>query len=615
MDPRHARQQLRKQYLALSKEGRDLARAAIGDDDEHAGSDDEVWHTKRPRHLLGTSRRGSRKVVDDDEESAAPYSKRYQGLIETECDASDDDDDDNSCDTNSHPSFIASSDEEEEDTQVVDLSQSDDEGEDTGMARERDEGETSETGQGDRTTPHQHTQETGEATGDDAHEVEGGGEPNAWNDIHTHWGDWQPLERRPIVLQELFQGKEWLPPWKDTTDEALLAKLLVEIEKCPGNSVRDKWEAFNKRRNSADNIDKVKVKGWLLTMNNYSSTFERRLLQLTGSLEHWTDIAVGYEVGPECGTPHIHAWIQLRGQRGKAYLKKLFPYANLTPCVGIGSRERTIKYVMKDKDDRNWWSDRLLLKHSHRDPVTHNTAEDNRKKKRKVLTEVQNGQTNMIQLRNQDPELYAKAWKGLQLIVRPSISWRTEEPREVYWYFGDTASYKGYRGLERAHAIAEVLQEDPRWMGVPRDDLIWEPALGCHETLWFDGYVQQPIVLLDDFRAKSMPFMDLLKLMDNRDKLVQIKGSTTAFTARYVIITSARRPEECYKGVNDTENMAQIVRRLWYVANCINKTSALEFQSKFHYPDAEQRDLDTNSYWHYWHLRQDTGAIAPHFNL
>lgn len=81
-------------------------------------------------------------------------------------------------------------------------------------------------------------------------------------------------------------------------------------------------------------------------------------------------------------------------------------------------------------------------------------------------------------------------------------------------------------------------------------------------TFW-DGYVGQETVVLDDLRAQHFPFTTLLRLLDRYKLNVQTKGGSTPFIPKFLIITSAKAPKDLYSSeLQDKEDINQLLRRL-----------------------------------------------------
>ena len=75
---------------------------------------------------------------------------------------------------------------------------------------------------------------------------------------------------------------------------------------------------------------------------------------------------------------------------------------------------------------------------------------------------------------------------------------------------------------------------------------------------WFDGYLEQDVVLFDDFRTDWFSQSFLLKLLDKWPMRVEIKGGTVAWTPTDIYITTDADPETWFDGTMH----AQLMRRI-----------------------------------------------------
>lgn len=88
------------------------------------------------------------------------------------------------------------------------------------------------------------------------------------------------------------------------------------------------------------------------------------------------------------------------------------------------------------------------------------------------------------------------------------------------------------------------------------DSPFWQPG----DYKWFDGYVGQPIVIIDDYRGEY-PLQLLLKLLDRYQMSVPVKGGFTEWLPKKVYITSNIHPNEWYPNA-DRFSIAAMFRRL-----------------------------------------------------
>lgn len=97
---------------------------------------------------------------------------------------------------------------------------------------------------------------------------------------------------------------------------------------------------------------------------------------------------------------------------------------------------------------------------------------------------------------------------------------------------------------------------------------VFLPPRGGH--LWFDGYDNQPIALLDEFASVAGPAplaLDyMLQLTDRYYLRAESKGTSTTFAPRYLFITSNRHPDDWYHGRDP-----RLHRRITLTINCTDE--------------------------------------------
>lgn len=87
-----------------------------------------------------------------------------------------------------------------------------------------------------------------------------------------------------------------------------------------------------------------------------------------------------------------------------------------------------------------------------------------------------------------------------------------------------------------------------------KEDVYWQNG-----TKWWDGYDQQRLVVIDEFRG-GMDIKDLLRLCDRYPLPLEVKGGFTQFNSPLVIFTSNLSFSEMYPFVNG-ETAAALFRR------------------------------------------------------
>ena len=104
--------------------------------------------------------------------------------------------------------------------------------------------------------------------------------------------------------------------------------------------------------------------------------------------------------------------------------------------------------------------------------------------------------------------------------------WRTQMTKGI-WYTGPT-------GTGKSHKVFEDYDPETHYVKNVNND-------------WWDGYKQQPIVVLYDFRGQ-IPLSELLDLVDKWPKTVKCRyRESVPFISTHVLVASRFPPEEVYK--------------------------------------------------------------------
>jgi hypothetical protein len=133
---------------------------------------------------------------------------------------------------------------------------------------------------------------------------------------------------------------------------------------------------------------------------------------------------------------------------------------------------------------------------------------------------------------------YSKGIQALKTALSSKPRPATVDPT-VYWWFGPTGTGKSRLAFETYP-----------------DAYIKMPT-----NKWWDGYVDQAEVILDDYRPSMCPFHELLRLLDRYPMKVEFKGGSTELQATTFVITTCERPELLWQGKTD-EMIDQLIRRI-----------------------------------------------------
>lgn len=119
---------------------------------------------------------------------------------------------------------------------------------------------------------------------------------------------------------------------------------------------------------------------------------------------------------------------------------------------------------------------------------------------------------------------------------------------------------------------------------------LFELAIG--QSVWFDGYVGQPVVLLDEFEGE-MPLTSALKVLDNYYvRMAPVKGSFVWWNPERIYLTSNSHPMHWYD-YSKREDKEEALRRRF--------TKIIEFKG--------ENDVTINStpehIKEYWPIKSD----------
>ena len=92
----------------------------------------------------------------------------------------------------------------------------------------------------------------------------------------------------------------------------------------------------------------------------------------------------------------------------------------------------------------------------------------------------------------------------------------------------------------------------------PETHYIWK----LNDNGWQDGYTQQPIVVMNDFRGE-VKYNDLLQIIDKWPYSVPRRGrEPIPFLSTKVIITSSLKPDQVYNRRDAEDSIQQLLRRI-----------------------------------------------------
>ncbi len=259
---------------------------------------------------------------------------------------------------------------------------------------------------------------------------------------------------------------------------------------------------------------------WLFTLNN--PTDDERSIFSDPFIDNIRFIVVQLEVGAN-GTPHLQGYMELSERHRLNGIKSWPPFGRAHLKIAYGTATENIAYCTKEQthiDPKLRWS------YTKGAVITQGTRSD----LDSLKTALDGGDTDK-QLWDMHFKTMLRYHKGVDKYKTSKLLVRTSPPK-VHILYGPPGCGKTARVFDFAatHGLSIYKPSAPNGSG----------------SLWWDGYWQQDIILLDDFYG-WMLWHSLLNLLDRYQEQVQNKGGSVPINSPYIYITSNASPATWYK--------------------------------------------------------------------
>jgi len=259
-------------------------------------------------------------------------------------------------------------------------------------------------------------------------------------------------------------------------------------------------------------------KAYCFTLNNYS---EDEFQSIKGVCETESRYAiVGREVG-ESGTRHLQGYIMFTKPYRFATIKNRYlPRCHIE--VAAGSPDSNRRYCSKDGNFTEFGEmPRGTEGSSSRDEIA-----------RAFSSSMARGRHGLVEFADGNPGTWYYSGHNLlrnYLTVQPLVE---RSDVSVRWYWGPPGVGKS----RRAHAeLPDAYIKEPR-------------------TKWWNGYLLEKDVIIDDFGPAGIDMNHLLRWFDRYKCYVESKGGMLPLYAVSFIVTSNYPPAKCFCGFGGEEH-------------------------------------------------------------
>lgn len=283
-------------------------------------------------------------------------------------------------------------------------------------------------------------------------------------------------------------------------------------EAADGGGGKGKKRGRNDESSGRKRNDRVRSRAFVGTLNNPTPS-EIAYYRNVG-LEDISWLIVGEEVG-EKGTPHLQMACRFRYQVSISTARSMFGQNKAHIEVMKGTVEENVVYCSKD----NKFFERGIR------PV--DRGKENKNKLDGMVKQIKEGKPD-VEIFESNPAMYLRYRSAIGAAKQLYQGVAKRNPVEVFWYYGETGAGKSYRAEQEA-------SNDGR--GLYRQN----------GSEWWDGYDGQPLVIIDDFEETAR-FRATLRILDQYNVLIPVKGSHVWFRAEKIWVTASYHPRKIDQG-------------------------------------------------------------------
>lgn len=271
-----------------------------------------------------------------------------------------------------------------------------------------------------------------------------------------------------------------------------------------------------------------------MTSRSFCFTINNPTLPLTIPQEkkdkHVRYVSWQLESGDQ-GTRHYQGFIQLKSPQRISLLKSFGPdWARGHYEITKGTPDQAREYSRKEES-------RLEGPYE----IGTYTSQGKRTDLQSVVDQANEGKT-LQEIAMDNPTTFVRFHRGIERFLQVTRTEKRTWKTQLYIFWGQAGTGKS--------RWAHSLDEEPYFL-----------RRGNGNSVWFDGYTGQSVVVLDDFYG-WIPYDLLLRLTDRYSLTVDVKGGSVPFLAKYVVLTSNKPWTEWYDFANKPMDPEALRRRI-----------------------------------------------------
>lgn len=247
-----------------------------------------------------------------------------------------------------------------------------------------------------------------------------------------------------------------------------------------------------------------------------------------------------YEIAPETKREHFQCYVELKTPiTTKTFIKR---FGQVHAEYARGSAADNVKYCSKE-ESRKEGTVPIKLGEAPSTRVGKSSRQQD------AVQVIMKGGT-VEDVARDFPDVFVRLHKGLtSLADKIKEDRKDHEPVKALCLYGPPGGGKTWKAVDIAKKLCAS--------GALKNGYL----LRQNQEKWFDGLSGQQILIFNDFSgdSKELPFNQLLGLFDPFKQLVPVKGGFAKMTAKYLIFTSNKHPQDWYK--DDPYNKGQLARR------------------------------------------------------